>query len=129
MIANNQTIKIDHDQIDFAAAQRDKMPDKRMRTLLDELLPPQCREEQMFSSPKQEKPALRTFSQNAVLDTLDDLREVGLGETVMVAPSAGAEQRRPALGRGLAISETTDKPSAGAAPARLASTEKTSLAA
>jgi len=62
----------------------------------------------MFSRPKPAISGQRTFSQNAVLAHLDDLTEVGLGNTVMATPSAGAEQAKPALGRGVAILEASD---------------------
>jgi hypothetical protein len=82
-----------------------------MRTLLNECLPP-CAEEQTLSQPEPAIPPPRNFSQNAVLDNLDDLTEVGLAETVRATPSAGAEPAKPALARGIAIPQTAEAPSA-----------------
>ena len=109
-----RTIKVDYDENDSATAHREKIPDARMRTLLDESLPPQCIDEPMFSPAEPATPAERTFSQNAVLVSLDDLAEVGLGVTVIATPSAGAEQAKPALERGVAILETEGAFSKGA---------------
>lgn len=78
------------------------MPDVRMRTLLDESLPPQCRDEQVFLPPKREISAPRIFSQKPVLRSLDDLVEVGVGGAVMAAPGADAEEAEPAPARGMA---------------------------
>ena len=88
------------------------MPDARMRTLLNECLPPCCADEQVLSQPEPAIPPPRTFSQPAVLDNLDDLTEVGLGETVKATPSAGAEPAKPALERGISIPQTAEAPSA-----------------
>ena len=85
-----------------------------MRTLLDESLPPQCADEQLFSPLEPATPAQRTFLQNPVLVNLDDLTEVGLGETVIATPSAGAEQAKPALERDVFILENAGANSNGA---------------
>jgi hypothetical protein len=91
-----------------------------MRTLLNESLPPRAADEQILSPSESATPALRTFSQNAVLSNLDNLVEVGLGGTVIATPSARAEQTQPALERGMTLSETL----AGSEPARPASAEE-----
>ena len=77
-----------------------------MRTLLNESLPPRTADEPTASPSEPAAPALRTFSQNAVLATLDNLVEVGLGGTVIATPGAGAEPANPALERGMTLSET-----------------------
>jgi hypothetical protein len=70
-----------------------------MRTLLDEAFPPNCTDEPGFSSPGSAKQLERTFSQNAVLAKVNDLVEVGVGRTVIAAPSVSND----ALGRGMAF--------------------------
>jgi hypothetical protein len=69
-----------------------------MRTLLNESFPPNY--EPMFFRPE---PA-RIFSQGAVLGKLDDLVEVGVGETVMTTSSA----LHDALERGVAFKRTEE---------------------
>ena len=78
-----------------------------MRTLLNEVLPPQCGNEYWFS---RAEPSQRTFSEPAVLTSLDDLSEVGVGGAVMATPSAGAEPAKPALERGVALSRSLEVP-------------------
>ena len=94
------------------------MADVRMRTLLDESIPPYSSEEQTFLSPEPETRARRIFSPNPVLTRSDDLVEVGLGGTVKATPGAGAEQAKPALARGVASSETRQGSSNGMEHAR-----------
>jgi hypothetical protein len=77
-----------------------------MRTLLNESLPPHAAGEPAFSGAESVTPALRTFSQNPVLDNLDNLVEVGLGGAVIATPGAGAGQAHPAPERGRTLSET-----------------------
>jgi hypothetical protein len=74
-----------------------------MRTLLDESLPPNCMDEQNFSPPQPETQEARTFPQTAVLATLDDLVEVGVGRTVIVTPGvSSARQANDTLERDMA---------------------------
>ena len=72
-----------------------------MRTLLNEILPPQCGNKRRFS---RAEPSPRTFPEPAVLTSLDDLSEVELDGAAMATPSAGAEPAKPALERGVAWS-------------------------
>jgi hypothetical protein len=79
------------------------MPDARMRTLLNECLPPHATQEPTFSSPEQTNPAQRIFSENAVLiDNTAALLEVGLDGTVIATPGAQANPADSAPGRGVA---------------------------
>jgi hypothetical protein len=81
------------------------MPYARMRTLLNESLPPGYHDESTISSRETIERLPRTFSQNAVLSPeVADLAEVGVGGTVMATP--GAENNAPA--RGLASSEVEE---------------------
>jgi hypothetical protein len=74
-----------------------------MRTLLNEPLPPNYRNESTFSPPEPIKRSGRIFSQNAVLPTnTADLTEVGADGTVMATPGAGADAVQNAPGRGMA---------------------------
>jgi hypothetical protein len=77
-----------------------------MRTLLNESFPPNCMDEPTFSAAE---PA-RIFSHSAVLSKLDDLVEVGVGETVMATSGASHD----ALERGVAFS-LSENPRTGAA--------------
>jgi hypothetical protein len=79
-----------------------------MRTLLNEILPPQCTDQPVFSQTEPATPGQRIFSQNPVLANLDNLAEVGLGKVVKATPSAGAEEAGPALERGVAILGASD---------------------
>ncbi len=78
-----------------------------MRTLLNVAIPPHYIDKQTISPPE---PVPRTFSQNAVLDNLDDLVEVELDGTVIATPGAGTQEAKPALARGVTISGNPGKP-------------------
>jgi len=73
---------------------------KPVRTLLTDILPPQ---------PGEPKKRARTFSQPAVLASVDHLTEVGVVGTVIAAPSGEPVERTGAtLERGVAFSPQPD---------------------
>ena len=79
------------------------MPDARMRTLLNECLPPNLTADPTISLPEQIGQSPRTFSENAVLAAKTaDLLGVGLDGTVIATPGARADQANSAPGRGVA---------------------------
>ena len=79
-----------------------------MRTLLDELIPPQCLPEQNVSGAEKNE---RTFSEGAVLPSLNNFLEVGAEGAAMATPNESrAESANVAFARGLADSGTGDLP-------------------
>lgn len=93
-----------------------------MRTFLNESFPPQCVDKRTVSSPAEGLPEAavqneRTFLQTAVLASVDDLVEVGVGGTVIAAPSAlHAKEAIAALGRGVAFSSPKAAWAEGSSP-------------
>jgi len=74
----------------------------RMRTLLNESLPPQFNDEPAFSPPQKNRRLQRTFSENAVFSTNEpNLVEVGVDGTVPATSGASADSARSAPERGL----------------------------
>jgi hypothetical protein len=74
-----------------------------MRTLLTDPFPPQFANDHAFSP--HAEPSPRTFSEAAVLASVDDLLEVGVDGTATAAPGASAaEETAGTLDRGVAIS-------------------------
>ena len=100
ILTNNQS-EVDYDENGSGNPHRERMPHARMRTLLNQVLPPPCANEPAFSRVES---AQRTFPEPPVLTELGDLAEVGLDGAVMATPSAGAEPAKPALERVLALS-------------------------
>ena len=75
----------------------------RMRTLLNESLPPHCNDETPFSQPQKIPSSRRIFSENAVFSTNEpNLVEVGVDGAVTVTPGASADSAPSAPGSGLA---------------------------
>jgi hypothetical protein len=83
------------------------MPVARMRTLLNECLPPTTQEP--FSLPEQISSVQRIFSENAVLTENTAALEVGLDGIVIATPDAQANPAHSAPERGVApLSPTED---------------------
>jgi hypothetical protein len=75
----------------------------RMRTLLNESLPPHFNEETPFSQPQKIQATRRIFSENAVLSTSEpNLVEVGVDGAATATAGAGADSALNAPARGLA---------------------------
>ncbi len=75
----------------------------RMRTLLNEALPPHLNDDPAFSRPQKIRSLRRIFSKNAVLSPNEpDLTEVGVDGTVAARPGASADSAPSAPGRGMA---------------------------
>lgn len=85
------------------------MPVARMRTLLNECLPPNATQESALSLPEQMSLAQRIFSENAVLTDNTAALEVGLGGTVIATPGAQANPANSAPGRGVASVPRSDE--------------------
>jgi hypothetical protein len=77
----------------------------RMRTLLNESLPPNFDGGPSFSRPQKIQRLPRTFSESAVLSNSEPM-EVGVDEAVIATPGADAVQANSASARGLTIVET-----------------------
>ena len=84
-----------------------KMLHARMRTLLNESLPPHFNDEPALSPPQTIPRSPRIFSQNAVLSSSEpNLTEVGVDGAVIATPGARANSANNAPERGLADSQS-----------------------
>src|SRR6185312_8071782 len=98
--SKNQTYKVVHDRNHRA---KRKMQYARMRTLLNESLPPTFDGDHSFSLAQKIPRLRRIFSENSVLATNEPiLMEVGVDGTVTATPDAHAPAANSASERGLA---------------------------
>ena len=98
ILATDRTTKAVHDQNHIA---KRKTSYARMRTLLNEALPPHLNDEPVFSEPQKFEPVPRIFSKSAVLSNSEPM-EVGMDGAVIATPGACANLANNASERGVA---------------------------
>jgi hypothetical protein len=96
ILATDRTTKVVHDQNHIA---KRKTSCARMRTLLNEALPPHLNDEPALSRPQKFKPLPRIFSKSVVLSNSEPM-EVGMDGAIIATPGACANLAKNASGRG-----------------------------